>query len=86
MRQVLSPAYGVENPQNSYLKLTPDSFRKISPKKAKSDFKGKVKTKNLSTKRDEEEGNYDEIVLSKLPALVMELQDHGYEVGDIPHF
>jgi ATP-dependent exoDNAse (exonuclease V) beta subunit len=82
MEQVLSTAYGVENPE-ILSQAYSDSFQKISPKKEKSDFKGKVKLEFIDPKDDEGEGNYDAVVLSKLPAVVMELQDHGYELEDI---
>lgn len=82
MEQVLSASYGVENPQ-ILSEAYSDSFQEISPKKEKSDFKGKVKLEFIDPKSEEEEGNFDEIVLSKLPGLVMELQDHGYELEDI---
>ena len=82
MEYVLGSSYGVENPQilsQAYL----DSFQKISPKKEKSDFKGKVKLEFIDSKTEEEDGKFDELVLQKLPGLVMELQDHGYELEDI---
>ncbi|MHA7128143.1 UvrD-helicase domain-containing protein [Algoriphagus namhaensis] len=82
MEQVLSEAYGVETPQilsQAYL----DSYQKVSPRKQKSEFKGKVKLEFIDPKDGEEGANFDEIALSKLPDLVMELQDHGYELRDI---
>lgn len=82
MEQALSTAYGVENPQ-ILSQAYSDSFQKVSPKKAKSAFKGKVKLEFVDPKDEEEEGSFDELVLSRLPALVMELQDHGYELEDI---
>ena len=82
MEQVLSSSYCVENPQ-ILSQAYSDSFQKISPKKEKSDFKGKVKLEFIDPKSEEEEGKFDEVVLSKLPDLVMELQDHGYELEDI---
>jgi ATP-dependent exoDNAse (exonuclease V) beta subunit len=82
MEQVLSSSYGVENPQ-ILSQAYSDSFQKISPKKEKSDFKGKVKLEFIDPKNEELEGKFDEIVLSKLPDLVMEFQDHGYALEDI---
>jgi len=82
MEQVLNASYGVENPQ-ILTQAYADSFQKISPKKEKSDFKGKVKLEFIDPKDEEAEGNFDEVVLSKLPDLVMELQDHGYELEDV---
>ncbi|MEN2281068.1 UvrD-helicase domain-containing protein [Algoriphagus sp. SE2] len=80
MEHVLSSSYGVENPQ-ILSKAYSDSFQKISPKKETSDFKGKVKLEFIDPK--DEEGNFEELALSKLPSLVMELQDHGYAPEDI---
>jgi ATP-dependent exoDNAse (exonuclease V) beta subunit len=82
MEQVLSTSYGVENPQ-ILSQAYSDSFQKISPKKERSAFKGKVKLEFIDPKEDEDDSKFDEIVLGKLPALVMELQDHGYELEDI---
>ncbi|WP_192349336.1 exodeoxyribonuclease V subunit beta [Algoriphagus sp. Y33] len=82
MEQVLSESYAVENPQ-ILSQAYSDSFQKVSPKKEKSVFKGKVKLEFIDPKNEDEEGNFDEVVLSKLPDLVMELQDHGYELEDI---
>lgn len=81
LEQVLSSSYGVENPQ-ILTQAYSDSFQKISPKKEKSHFKGKVKLEFIDLK-SEEEDRFDEVVLSKLPSLVMDLQDHGYELEDI---
>ncbi|MBN7817413.1 UvrD-helicase domain-containing protein [Algoriphagus pacificus] len=81
MEQVLGSSYGVENAQ-ILSQAYADSIQKISPKKEKSAFKGKVKLEFIDPK-DEEEGKFDEIVLGKLPERVMELQDHGYELEDI---
>ncbi|EAZ79585.1 UvrD-helicase domain-containing protein [Algoriphagus machipongonensis] len=80
--EVLTESYGVQNSQilsDAYA----DSFQKVSPKKSKSEFQGKVKLEFIDSKEEEVEGNFDDIVLSKLPELVMELQDHGYELEDI---
>jgi len=82
MEQVLSSSYEVENPQ-ILSKAYSDSFQKTSSKKEKSEFKGKIKLEFIDPKSEKEEGKFDEIVLSKLPDLVMELQDHGYELEDI---
>jgi ATP-dependent exoDNAse (exonuclease V) beta subunit len=82
MEQVLSASYGVENPQ-ILSQAYADSFQKISPKKEKSDFKGKVKLEFIDPKGEEAEGKFDEIVLEKLPSVIMQLQDHGYDLEDI---
>jgi ATP-dependent exoDNAse (exonuclease V) beta subunit len=82
MELVLSGSYGVENPQ-ILSQAYADSFQKISPKKEKSDFKGKVKLEFIDPKGDEAEEKFDDIVLEKLPSVIMQLQDHGYELEDI---
>ncbi|MEB2785066.1 UvrD-helicase domain-containing protein [Algoriphagus persicinus] len=82
MEQVLSTSYGVINPQ-ILSQAYSDSFQKVSPKKEMSDFRGKVKLEFIDPKNENEEGKFDEMVLSKLPDLVKELQDHGYELEDI---
>ncbi|MEB2777609.1 UvrD-helicase domain-containing protein [Algoriphagus sp. D3-2-R+10] len=82
MEQVLSISYDVDNPQ-ILSQAYSDSFQKVSPKKEKSVFKGKVKLEFIDPKNEDDEGSFDEVVLSKLPDLVMELQDHGYELEDI---
>ena len=82
LEQVLSSSYGVENP-HILSEAYADSFQKISPKKEKSEFRGKVKLEFVDPKEEEEDSKFDEIVLGKLPDLVMELQDHGYELEDI---
>lgn len=82
MEGVLSSSYGVKAPQ-ILSEAYADSFQKISPKKEKSEFRGKVKLEFIDPKDEEDEAKFDEIVLGKLPVLVMELQDHGYELEDI---
>lgn len=82
MEQVLSTTYGVENPQ-ILSQAYSDSFQKISPKKEKSEFKGKVKLEFIDPKSEDDEANFDEIVLEKLPDMVIELQNHGYQLEDI---
>ncbi len=82
MEQVLSTSYGVENPQ-ILSQAYADSFQKVSPKKSKSVFEGKVKLEFIDPKEEEEECSFDDVVLSKLPEMVMELQDHGYALEDI---
>ncbi len=82
MEQVLSTSYGIDNPK-ILTQAYSDSFQKISPKKEKSEFKGKVKLEFIDPKAEEDADNFDEIVLKKLPDIIMELQDHGYELEDI---
>lgn len=60
-----------------------DVHQKVSARKATSPFQGKVKIEFLEELKDEEEGKFDEQVLAKLPKMVMELQDKGYELKDI---
>ncbi|MEP4374933.1 MAG: UvrD-helicase domain-containing protein, partial [Algoriphagus sp.] len=82
MEEALISSYGVENPQ-ILSQAYSDSFQKISPKKAKSEFKGKVKLEFINPKEAEDESKFDEIVLDKLPDMVIELQQHGYHLQDI---
>lgn len=82
MEQALRDNYGVENPQ-ILSRAYSDSFQKVSPKKEKSAFRGKVKLEFIDPKESEEEESFDKTVLNKLPELVMELQDQGYELDDI---
>jgi ATP-dependent exoDNAse (exonuclease V) beta subunit len=61
-----------------------DVFQKVSEKKAASDYKGKVRFEFIDVKESEEEdGNFDEQVLNRLPQMVMDLQDKGYRLEDI---
>ncbi|WP_194974372.1 UvrD-helicase domain-containing protein [Aquiflexum lacus] len=61
-----------------------DVFQHVSPKKAGSDYKGKVRFEFIDVKEsEEEEGNFEEQVLSRLPKMVMELQDKGYGLKDV---
>ncbi|MDP2042280.1 MAG: UvrD-helicase domain-containing protein [Algoriphagus sp.] len=79
----LQDQYGVADP-SILSRAYSDVNQKISPKKASSEFRGKVKIEFLASgKEEEEEGNFSERVLDKLPAMVCELQDHGYSLRDI---
>lgn len=60
-----------------------DVRQKISPKKAKSEFRGKVKLEFLAPIKDDEEGSFTDQVLAKLPEMVRVLQDQGYSLRDI---
>lgn len=82
MEEVLANAYEVENPK-ILSQAYSDALQKVSPKKGKSEFKGKVKLEFIDPKSEEEESGFDEIVLEKLPTVIMELQDHGYDLKDI---
>lgn len=82
MEEVLENTYEVENPK-ILSQAYSDAIQKVSPKKEKSEFKGKVKLEFIDPKTDEEESGFDEIVLEKLPTVIMELQDHGYDLKDI---
>jgi ATP-dependent exoDNAse (exonuclease V) beta subunit len=64
-----------------------DVFQYVSPKKAASEYKGKVRFEFIDVKEsEEEEGKFEEQVLSRLPTMVMELQDRGYDLKDIAFF
>ena len=78
----LTQSYGVEDP-SILSRAYQDVFQKISPKKAQSAFKGKVKLDFLTPVKDDEEGGFKEQVLEKLPQMVRELQDYGYSLRDI---
>jgi ATP-dependent exoDNAse (exonuclease V) beta subunit len=81
--RTLQDHYGVADP-SILSRAYSDVKQKISPKKANSEFRGKVKIEFLASgKEEEEEGNFSERVLEKLPAMVRELQDHGYSLRDI---
>ncbi|MBN3583235.1 UvrD-helicase domain-containing protein [Algoriphagus aestuarii] len=82
MESVLNTSYGVDNPQilsQAYL----DSYQKVSTKKEKSKFSGKVKLEFIDPKEEGDEEKFNDLVLKKLPDMVMELQDHGYQLQDI---
>jgi ATP-dependent exoDNAse (exonuclease V) beta subunit len=78
----LTQGYGVEDP-SILSRAYHDVSQKISPKKAKSAFRGKVKLEFLVPIKDDEEGSFNAQVLAKLPDMVRELQDHGYSLRDI---
>lgn len=78
----LTQSYGVEDP-SILSRAYHDVSQKISPKKAKSAFRGKVKLEFLAPIKDDEEGSFNDQVLAKLPDMVRELQDHGYSLRDI---
>lgn len=78
----LTEKFLVEDPSilsRAYL----DVNQKISPKKAKSAFRGKVKLEFLAPIKEDEEGSFNDQVQAKLPEMVRELQDHGYCLRDI---
>ncbi|SNS73762.1 ATP-dependent exoDNAse (exonuclease V) beta subunit (contains helicase and exonuclease domains) [Belliella buryatensis] len=61
-----------------------DVSQKISERKDRSAFKGKIQINFLEDDKDlEEEGKFDALALSRLPEMVMSLQDKGYELRDI---
>ncbi|WP_373496320.1 UvrD-helicase domain-containing protein [Aquiflexum sp.] len=63
-----------------------DVFQHVSPHKIDSEYKGKVRFEFIDVKEsEEEEGKFDEQVLSRLPQMVMELQDKGYGLKDIAY-
>lgn len=78
----LTQSYGVEDP-SILSRAYHDVRQKISPKKAKSTFQGKVKIEFIRNSIEEDEGNFTEQVLAKLPDMVRELQDHGYSLRHI---
>lgn len=81
--QVLTASYHAED-AGIISKAYRDVFQQISPRKSNSDYKGKVRFEFVDVKEsEEEEGKFDEQVLSRLPKMVMELQDKGYGPKDI---
>ncbi len=78
----LIQGYGVEDP-SILSRAYHDVRQKISSGKAKSTFQGKVKIEFIRNSKEEDEGNFTEQVLAKLPDMVRELQDHGYSLRDI---
>lgn len=60
-----------------------DVFQQVSASKNKSAFKGKVKLEFLEEDKGHEAGKFKNLVLEKLPEMVMNLQDRGYQLKDI---
>lgn len=60
-----------------------DVHQKVSDRKANLESKGKVRFEFIDVKESEEEGKFDAQALSRLPRIVMELQDKGYQLRDI---
>lgn len=60
-----------------------DVNQKVSDRKANLESKGKVRFEFIDCKESEDEGNFDEQALSRVPVIVMELQEKGYELKDI---
>jgi ATP-dependent exoDNAse (exonuclease V) beta subunit len=60
-----------------------DVYQKVSDRKAILESKGKVRFEFIDVRESEEEGKFDEQALSRLPRMVMELQDKGYQLRDI---
>ena len=80
---VVSQAYHAEDAE-IISKAYQDVFQKVSEKKTDSEYKGKVRFEFIDVKEsEEEEGNFDEQTLSRLPQMVMDLQDKGYLLKDI---
>lgn len=59
-----------------------DVAQKVSGKKSASSYKGKVRMEFLEESR-EEEVKFKDKVVEKLPEMVMQLQDKGYDPKDI---
>lgn len=78
----LTQGYGVEDP-SILSRAYHDVSQKISSRRANSPFQGKVKIEFIRNNKDDDEGNFTEQVLAKLPEMVRELQDHGYSLRDI---
>ncbi|MCH7398365.1 UvrD-helicase domain-containing protein [Belliella sp. DSM 107340] len=79
----ISSRYGAED-VSIISKAYQDVFQNVSQRKATSDFKGKVQISFLEEEDElEEDGKFDALALAKLPEMVMDLQDKGYDLQDI---
>ncbi len=80
---ILRTTYGAED-SDIISKAYQDVYQHVSPRKADSEFKGKVQIQFLEEEKElEDEGKFEALALSKLPETVMNLQDLGYELKDI---
>jgi ATP-dependent exoDNAse (exonuclease V) beta subunit len=73
----------VEEEGHILSKAYQDVFQHVSPAKQKSAFKGKVRLEFLEEDKNQETGKFKEMVLEKLPEMVMALQDREYALKDI---
>ncbi|AFL86008.1 ATP-dependent exonuclase V beta subunit, helicase and exonuclease domain-containing [Belliella baltica DSM 15883] len=81
--ETLSSSYGADD-RGIISKAYQDVKQRISERKATSEFKGKVQISFLEEDKElEDDGKFDALALSKLPQMVTELQDKGYELKDI---
>jgi ATP-dependent exoDNAse (exonuclease V) beta subunit len=78
----LREKYGVED-ASILSRAYQDVRQKISPRKAEHPFQGKVRIDFVDCAADDEEGNFGDRALARLPGMVRELQDHGYSPSDI---
>ncbi|WP_304517815.1 UvrD-helicase domain-containing protein, partial [Cecembia rubra] len=60
-----------------------DVIQKVSESKREADFKGKVRLEFLEEDKELESGKFKNLVLDKLPVMIMNLQDKGYSLKDI---
>jgi ATP-dependent exoDNAse (exonuclease V) beta subunit len=60
-----------------------DVKQQISSRKAELPFQGKVRIDFVDCAADEEEGNFADRTIARLPGMIRELQDHGYSPSDI---
>jgi ATP-dependent exoDNAse (exonuclease V) beta subunit len=80
--QVVEESYGATD-AGIISRAYHDVLQKVSDRKAHLESKGKVLLEFIDCKESEDEGNFDEQALSRLPAMVMELQENGYAPRDI---
>jgi ATP-dependent exoDNAse (exonuclease V) beta subunit len=80
--QAVSQAYLAQD-AGIISKAYEDVSQKVSVRKATLPFQGKVKIEFLEELKEEDEGKFTEQVLSRLPQMVMTLQDKGYDLKDI---
>ena len=81
-QETVSEAYQAED-AGILTKAYKDVYQKVSARKSNLERKGKVRLKFLDVKENEDEGNFDAQALLRLPSIVMELLDKGYELKDI---
>jgi len=90
MQVGMDDCYGVES-KNLLAEAFLEVAQEVPEKKKDLEFQGKIhlefteksNSRSSSEEEESEDDEGDETVLDKLPALVMQLQDQGYELRDI---
>lgn len=60
-----------------------DVQQRVPEHKFSKDFQGKVEWEFMEINKDEDDGNFEEKALARLPEMVKHLQDVGYQLQDI---